>query len=160
MCQLLAHPRACVYFRCCFAVLSPFCPVHYVVFEVQASMHSPFMPFETCVMITCVVTLLLMSIATSKSGGYTSLQISAVDQPVDGNKDGSYLTMWSPDGLMYGLVMMASSPGAVLADQTMWQVRPRAAGPVLVVYYMVLAFVYMGIPSRSGSNVCSHHACM
>jgi hypothetical protein len=75
------------------------------------------------------ITITLMAAAyaqaTNKIG---ALQTSSIIRPVDGNVDGSYATMWSYPGLLYGLVMVASSPGAVLADQTFWQVCNIATG--------------------------------
>jgi hypothetical protein len=40
-----------------------------------------------------------------------------------GNKDGSYLTMFSRDGLQFGILSIIASFGNVWADQSYWQVR-------------------------------------
>ena len=71
----------------------------------------------------CALTVFFATWALSQSAqGYSSLEALSVYKPVPGNLHGSYMTMWSYQGLMYGMVMMASSPGAVLADQTYWKV--------------------------------------
>jgi urea-proton symporter len=51
--------------------------------------------------------------------------------PVDGNKDGSYLTMMSKGGLMFGIINIVGNFGTVFVDQSYWQsaiaARPEAA---------------------------------
>jgi hypothetical protein len=81
-------------------------------------------------MATCIISIVFMSIVTNKADSYDTLHTVGLQRPVDGNRDGSFLTMWSWQGLMYGLVMMASSPGSVLGDQTLWQVRYRVVTTV------------------------------
>ena len=51
--------------------------------------------------------------------------------PVAGNRDGSYLTMISGDGLMFGVINIVGNFGTVFVDQSYWQsaiaARPSAA---------------------------------
>jgi urea-proton symporter len=51
--------------------------------------------------------------------------------PVPGNRDGSYLTMLSTDGLMFGIINIVGNFGTVFVDQSYWQsaiaARPSAA---------------------------------
>ena len=51
--------------------------------------------------------------------------------PVVGNRDGSYLTMISGDGLMFGVINIVGNFGTVFVDQSYWQsaiaARPTAA---------------------------------
>ena len=41
--------------------------------------------------------------------------------PVSGNKSGSYLTMLSGDGLMFGIINIVGNFGTVFVDQSYWQ---------------------------------------
>ena len=41
--------------------------------------------------------------------------------PVSGNEDGSYLTMISGDGLMFGVINIVGNFGTVFVDQSYWQ---------------------------------------
>ena len=41
--------------------------------------------------------------------------------PVPGNRDGSYLTMLSSDGLMFGIINIVGNFGTVFVDQSYWQ---------------------------------------
>lgn len=51
--------------------------------------------------------------------------------PVPGNAEGSYLTMLSADGLMFGIINIVGNFGTVFVDQSYWQsaiaARPSAA---------------------------------
>ena len=51
--------------------------------------------------------------------------------PVSGNEDGSYLTMLSSDGLMFGVINIVGNFGTVFVDQSYWQsaiaARPSSA---------------------------------
>eukprot|EP00980_Cylindrotheca_fusiformis_P014906 scaffold4062_cov137-Cylindrotheca_fusiformis.AAC.12 len=51
--------------------------------------------------------------------------------PVDGNRDGSYLTMLSSGGLMFGVINIVGNFGTVFVDQSYWQsaiaARPASA---------------------------------
>ncbi len=51
--------------------------------------------------------------------------------PVPGNRDGSYLTMLSTDGLMFGIINIVGNFGTVFVDQSYWQsaiaARPESA---------------------------------
>lgn len=51
--------------------------------------------------------------------------------PVDGNADGSYLTMLSGGGLMFGIINIVGNFGTVFVDQSYWQsaiaARPSSA---------------------------------
>ena len=51
--------------------------------------------------------------------------------PIPGNHDGSYLTMLSADGLMFGIINIVGNFGTVFVDQSYWQsaiaARPSSA---------------------------------
>eukprot|EP00957_Ditylum_brightwellii_P069947 5312025-Ditylum_brightwellii.AAC.1 len=51
--------------------------------------------------------------------------------PVSGNNGGSYLTMLSGDGLMFGIINIVGNFGTVFVDQSYWQsaiaARPSSA---------------------------------
>lgn len=51
--------------------------------------------------------------------------------PVSGNNSGSYLTMLSADGLMFGIINIVGNFGTVFVDQSYWQsaiaARPSSA---------------------------------
>jgi Na+/proline symporter len=42
-------------------------------------------------------------------------------KPVTNNKEGSYLTMWSLNGLVFGIINVIGNFGTVFVDQSYWQ---------------------------------------
>ena len=57
---------------------------------------------------------------------YDLLQQAAIDTPVAGNQDGSYLTMKSNQGLMFGAATILSGFAGVFCDQG----EPEVDSPV------------------------------
>jgi hypothetical protein len=70
--------------------------------------------------------------------------------PVDGNKGGSLITMYSSKGLQFGWIFFASCFGWVWADQGFWQsaiaARPSAA--------------YKCGPPGAGAGQCTINPCV
>jgi Na+/proline symporter len=78
--------------------------------------------------------------------------------PIPGNKDGSYLTMLSSNGLMFGLINIVGNFGTVFVDQSYWQsaiaARPVAAakGYFLGGYVLVNASVVVNRDTEAELN--------
>lgn len=67
-------------------------------------------------------------------------------QPVDGNQDGSYLTLKSNFGLVFAVVQLCSGMGTVFLDQGYWQ-RAIASRPSTAVRaYILGGFAWFAIP--------------
>ncbi len=49
------------------------------------------------------------------------MQVIAQFKPVENNKEGSYLTMWSLNGLVFGIINVIGNFGTVFVDQSYWQ---------------------------------------
>ena len=66
--------------------------------------------------------------------------------PVEGDFDGSYLTMLSKDGLMFGIINIVGNFGTVFVDQSYWQsaiaARPASAARGYLLGGYVLFYVY------------------
>jgi len=77
--------------------------------------------------------------------------------PVEGNHDGSYLTMLSGGGLMFGIINIVGNFGTVFVDQSYWQsaiaARPSSAARGYLLGGYVSCF-YFAFGSLSESNVC------
>ena len=52
---------------------------------------------------------------------YENVSVMAGFKPVEGNKEGSYLTMWSMNGLVFGIINVIGNFGTVFVDQSYWQ---------------------------------------
>ena len=57
----------------------------------------------------------------SVSSVWNNLNVIAGPYPVEGNKEGSYLTMWSINGLIFGIINVIGNFGTVFVDQSYWQ---------------------------------------
>ena len=67
--------------------------------------------------------------------------------PVKDNRDGSYLTMLSLDGLMFGIINIVGNFGTVFVDQSYWQsaiaARPASAARGYLLGGYVLCYFYL-----------------
>eukprot|EP00977_Amphora_coffeiformis_P014805 scaffold4223_cov189-Amphora_coffeaeformis.AAC.65 len=74
--------------------------------------------------------------------------------PVSGNESGSYLTMVSSDGLMFGIINIIGNFGTVFVDQAYWQsaiaAKPSSASRV----YFLGGYVHMQGSSKLLLLVC------
>lgn len=67
-------------------------------------------------------------------------------RPVDGNQNGSYLTLKSNYGLIFGVIQLCSGMGTVFLDQGYWQ-RAIASRPTTAVRgYIMGGFAWYAIP--------------
>ncbi|KAF9300260.1 hypothetical protein BGZ74_008088 [Mortierella antarctica] len=77
---------------------------------------------------------------------YELLQQASIRHPVSGNHEGSYLTMASSNGLMFGIINLCSNFGTVFIDNAYWQ-RAIAAEPHSTVKaYLIGGLSWFAIP--------------
>ncbi|KAI6905864.1 solute symporter family transporter, partial [Hortaea werneckii] len=82
----------------------------------------------------------------SPSRMYDLLQQAAAQRPVSGNKDGSYMTLKSNYGLIFGVIQLCSGSGTVFLDQAYWQ-RAIASRPTTAVRaYILGGLAWFAIP--------------
>ena len=62
--------------------------------------------------------------------------------PVSGNEKGSYLTMLSGDGLMFGIINIVGNFGTVFVDQSYWQSAIAAKPSSATRGYMLGGYVH------------------
>lgn len=77
------------------------------------------------------------SLIGSPSAMYKLLSKASELRPVTGNQDGSYLTLKSNYGLMFGVIQLCSGMGTVFLDQGYWQ-RAIASRPTTAVRAYIL----------------------
>jgi urea-proton symporter len=73
----------------------------------------------------------------SPSDMYRLLEQAAVDMPVEGNHEGSYMTLKSNLALVFGVIQLCSGSGTVFLDQAYWQ-RAIASQPTTAVRAYIL----------------------
>lgn len=77
---------------------------------------------------------------------YELLQKAAVQRPVEGNLDGSYVTLKSNFALVFGVIQLCSGSGTVFLDQAYWQ-RAIASRPTTAVRaYLLGGMAWFAIP--------------
>ncbi|KAE9979454.1 hypothetical protein EG328_000866 [Venturia inaequalis] len=77
---------------------------------------------------------------------YELLKEAAVKRPVAGNQDGSYLTMKSNYGLIFGVIQLCSGMGTVFLDQGYWQRAIASRPSTAVKAYILGGFAWFAIP--------------
>ena len=82
----------------------------------------------------------------SPSAMYQMLKEAALKRPVDGNQEGSYMTMKSNFALVFGIIQLCSGSGTVFLDQAYWQ-RGIASRPTTAVRaYIIGGLAWFAIP--------------
>mmetsp|Transcript_24041 Transcript_24041/g.54586 ORF Transcript_24041/g.54586 Transcript_24041/m.54586 type:complete len:721 (-) Transcript_24041:145-2307(-) len=66
--------------------------------------------------------------------------------PVEGNSQGSYLTMLSADGLMFGIINIVGNFGTVFVDQSYWQSAIAARPSSAAKGYLLGGICWFAIP--------------
>lgn len=74
------------------------------------------------------------------------LRQASIEQPVAGNKDGSYLTMKSNYALVFAVVQICSGMGTVFLDQGYWQRAIASRPSTAVKAYVLGGFAWFAIP--------------
>eukprot|EP00168_Porphyra_purpurea_P013935 TRINITY_DN392_c0_g1_i6.p1 TRINITY_DN392_c0_g1~~TRINITY_DN392_c0_g1_i6.p1 ORF type:complete len:518 (+),score=202.03 TRINITY_DN392_c0_g1_i6:243-1796(+) len=82
----------------------------------------------------------------SPSAVYDRLQASAFIDPVDGNRGGSYLTMFSKGGMLFGLSNICGNFGTVFVDQSYWQSAIAATPQAAWKGYILGGLAWFSIP--------------
>jgi len=106
---------------------------------------------HTTVLFSIILTFIFTVYATSpKIGSFTKmhelLTEAAVHRPVSGNAHGSYITMRSKNGLIFGVINVVGNFATVFQDQAYWQ-RAIASKPASTVKaYLLGGLAWFAIP--------------
>lgn len=86
---------------------------------------------------------------------YELVQAAGARHPVSGNEDGSYLTMTSKGGILFGILHICANFGLVIMD-TSFFIKAFSASPQAVVPgYVVGGIAYFAIPWAMGTLASS-----
>lgn len=77
---------------------------------------------------------------------YSLLKQAAVSRPVEGNEQGSYLTMKSNYALVFGVIQLCSGSGTVFLDQAYWQRAIASRPDTAVKAYLLGGMAWFAIP--------------
>lgn len=77
---------------------------------------------------------------------WENLRVMRIVMPVKGNRVGSYLTMWSESGLIFGIINIIGNFGTVFVDQSYWQSAIAAKPSATYKGYMLGGVCWFSIP--------------
>lgn len=77
---------------------------------------------------------------------YDLLKEAAIQRPVEGNHEGSYLTIKSNYALIFGVIQLCSGSGTVFLDQAYWQRAIASRPKTAVKAYILGGLAWFAIP--------------
>eukprot|EP01025_Chloroclados_australasicus_P054480 TRINITY_DN645_c0_g1_i2.p1 TRINITY_DN645_c0_g1~~TRINITY_DN645_c0_g1_i2.p1 ORF type:complete len:669 (-),score=98.15 TRINITY_DN645_c0_g1_i2:461-2467(-) len=103
-------------------------PVSVIVYTFAGGLKATFIAsyIHTAIIYIVLCIFMFQVYATSADLGsigkvYKNLGIVAAAEPIEDNKDGSFLTMFSEGGLIFGIINIIGNFGTVFVDQSYWQ---------------------------------------
>ncbi|KAF9901247.1 hypothetical protein EC991_006375 [Linnemannia zychae] len=128
-------------------------PLGVIIYTLFGGLKATFIADYTHTVVIMIIVLLFSFTAYTTSDLIGSpgrmfelLQEASIRHPVSGNHEGSYLTMASSQGLMFGIINLCSNFGTVFIDNAYWQ-RAIAASPHSTVKaYLIGGLSWFAIP--------------
>lgn len=84
---------------------------------------------------------------------WENLQVIAAFKPVANNKEGSYLTMWSVNGLVFGIINVIGNFGTVFVDQSYWQGAIGAKPSATYKGYLLGGLCWFAVPFTMATSM-------
>eukprot|EP00882_Tetradesmus_deserticola_P003386 GHRQ01003582.1.p1 GENE.GHRQ01003582.1~~GHRQ01003582.1.p1 ORF type:complete len:665 (+),score=225.71 GHRQ01003582.1:267-2261(+) len=109
-----------------------------------------------------LIALVVFGMMTYASGKYPVGSIGAVWEnlqdvagfkPVANNKEGSYLTMWSLNGLVFGIINVIGNFGTVFVDQSYWQGAIGAKPSATYKGYLLGGLCWFAVPFTMATSM-------
>lgn len=82
-----------------------------------------------------------------------AVQVIAAFKPVENNKEGSYLTMWSLNGLVFGIINVIGNFGTVFVDQSYWQGAIGAKPSATYKGYLLGGLCWFAVPFTMATSM-------
>ncbi|KAF9136767.1 hypothetical protein BGX30_010872 [Mortierella sp. GBA39] len=128
-------------------------PLGVIIYTLFGGLKATFIADYTHTVVIMIIVLLFSFTAYTTSdligspgAMFELLQQASIRHPVSGNHEGSYLTMASSQGLMFGIINLCSNFGTVFIDNAYWQ-RAIAASPHSTVKaYLIGGLSWFAIP--------------
>uniref|UniRef100_A0A7S2ZAV8 Urea transporter n=1 Tax=Rhodosorus marinus TaxID=101924 RepID=A0A7S2ZAV8_9RHOD len=134
-------------------VASILIPLGVIVYTLAGGLKATFVAsyFNTAVILISLCIFAFLTYATfpelgSAAAVYDRLQYVVTIEPVEDNRDGSYLTMYSLRGFMFGLTNIVGNFGTVFVDQAYWQSAIAATPTASWKGYILGGLCWFSIP--------------
>ncbi|KAF2122068.1 Sodium:solute symporter family-domain-containing protein [Lophiotrema nucula] len=124
---------------------------------IKATFLTDYMHTFTIVIILCYFSVKAFTVEEvgSLSNLYDLVQAAGLRNPVSGNEKGSYLTMTSKGGILFGILHICANFGLVIMD-TSFFIKAFSASPKAVVPgYVIGGIAYFAIPWAMGTLASS-----
>ncbi|KAJ6570850.1 solute symporter family transporter [Mycena vulgaris] len=128
-------------------------PVGVVIYTLVGGLRATFFSdyIHTVLIFGIILTVSFCTFATNQYLGsvsevYDLLQTAAANYPVGNAAGGSYTTMRSLDGFVFGVVVMVSGFATVYGDQTYWQRAVASKASTSVKGYILGGFAFLPVP--------------
>jgi SSS family transporter len=128
-------------------------PLGVVVYTMHGGLKATFLSdyLHTAVIYAIILTFgftvyASQSLVGSPSAMFDLLSKAAVSHPIDGNNSGSYLTMTSEGGMIFGIINVVGNFGTVFVDQAYWQRAVAARPSSTVKAYLIAGLCWFVIP--------------
>lgn len=129
-------------------------PLGVILYTLAGGLKATFVAsyFNTALILISLVLILFMVYVSPGDLGSTDIvyrnleRVTTKFQPVDGNLEGSYLTMFSREGFYFGLVNLVGNFGTVFIDQSYWQSAIAATPSASWKGYILGGLCWFAIP--------------
>ncbi|KAI4085775.1 MAG: hypothetical protein LQ344_008144, partial [Seirophora lacunosa] len=106
---------------------------------------------HTLILMVIILYFMFAAYATNEKIGspsemYHLLEAAALKRPVNGNQNGSYLTLKSNFALVFGVIQLCSGSGCVFLDQAYWQRAIVSRPSTAVRAYILGGLAWFAIP--------------
>lgn len=128
-------------------------PIGVIVYTAAGGLKATFMAsyIHTSIIYVALVIFIFTIYVTSDDLGspskvYENLRRVELFHPVENNRDGSYLTMLSLDGFIFGIINIVGNFGTVFVDQSYWQSAIAAKPSSTYKGYLLGGLVWFAVP--------------
>jgi SSS family transporter len=129
-------------------------PVGVILYTVAGGLKAAFLSAYLHTSVIMVILCCFVYVVYTGNGGelgsadevYSRLTTKGNLFPVTNNRDGSYLTILSSGGLMFGIINVVGNFGTVFLDQSYWQAAIAARPSAATKGYLLGGFVWFCIP--------------
>lgn len=135
-------------------------PLGVILYTLAGGLKATFVAsyFNTAIILIALVIFVFKVYVTSSEQAspntvYKALQFVSSIRPVEGNREGSYLTMLSRNGFFFGLVNLVGNFGTVFVDQSYWQSAIAATPTASWKGYILGGLCWFAIPFSLASSL-------
>lgn len=128
-------------------------PLGVILYTLAGGLKATFVAsyFNTAIILIALVIFIFKVYVTSEDLGssdrvWERLNFVSAIAPVEGNREGSYLTMFSRNGFFFGLVNLVGNFGTVFIDQSYWQSAIAATPSASWKGYLLGGLCWFAIP--------------